>query len=267
MTCIDTHAHVFSKHDQCIKTARYVPNYNATVEDYISRLDEMGFTHGVLIQPSFFGTDNHVMLNAIAQYPDRLKGIAMVDPDITWDALKQLQSQGIVGIRLNLFGLEIPDLEQPKWNTLFTHLEQLQWQVELHASPAYLIKILPTLARFKLNVVIDHFGRVDPVKGISDPAYQQFLDLLDPTQHWVKISGFYRLAQTPGSLFVAKQAYDLLHKKGMLTRLIWGSDWPHTQHEASMSYEIVLNGLRRIVLDIDEQSMILGHNPQQLFQF
>ncbi|CAA0282342.1 metal-dependent hydrolase of the TIM-barrel fold family, partial [Acinetobacter baumannii] len=45
------------------------------------------------------------MLKAIRQFPERLKGIAVVDTTATLEELSQLKEQGIVGIRLNLFGL------------------------------------------------------------------------------------------------------------------------------------------------------------------
>ena len=39
MNCIDTHAHVFSVQDHSIETARYTPNYDASVQGFISHLD------------------------------------------------------------------------------------------------------------------------------------------------------------------------------------------------------------------------------------
>lgn len=267
MTCIDTHAHVFSKHDQCLQTARYTPNYNATAQDYISRLDELGFTHGVLVQPSFFGTDNHVMLGAIQQYPKRLKGIAVVEHTASLDELKALKAQGIAGIRLNLFGLTVPVLNTPEWNTFLTHLETLEWQLELHAPPAYLVIVLPLLNQYHLDIVIDHFGRIDPIKGIDDPDYQTFLDLLNVEKHWIKVSGFYRLGALPVNIDIAQQAFNLFKNKGFIHRMVWGSDWPHTQHEAKMSYQLVLDTFRKIVPDIEEQKMILGENASRLFKF
>ena len=55
------------------------------------------------------------MLNAIQQYPDRLKGIAVVQHTTTFSELVNLKAQGIVGVRLNLFGLNPPVLNTPDW--------------------------------------------------------------------------------------------------------------------------------------------------------
>ncbi|MDV2467610.1 amidohydrolase family protein [Acinetobacter chinensis] len=267
MFAVDTHAHVFSKNDPCIATARYTPDYDASVAEYIAHLDQHHFTHGVLIQPSFFGTDNTAMLNAIAQYPERLKGIAVVDHTIHIDELVKLNQQGIVGIRLNLFGKELPDFTDQAWSTLLNHLSFMNWQIELHAPPAYLVQILPVLSPYKLNVVIDHFGRIDPVKGIADPDYQSFLNMLDANQHWIKVSAFYRLGQFPENIAVVAQAFNLLKEKGLMHKLIWGSDWPHTQHESKVSYSNVVDTFHKIVPNLKEQQQILGENTQKLFLF
>ena len=63
MTGIDTHAHVFARGLTLAEGRRYAPDYDAPVEDYLRRLDENGLSHGVLVQPSFLGTDNGFMLD------------------------------------------------------------------------------------------------------------------------------------------------------------------------------------------------------------
>ncbi len=83
----------FSTQDHSIETARYAPDYEATVQSFISHLDEHNFTHGVLVQPSFLGTNNQAMLNAIQQYPERLKGIAVVQHTTTFNELVNLKAQ------------------------------------------------------------------------------------------------------------------------------------------------------------------------------
>ncbi len=154
------------------------------------------------------------MLNAIQQYPERLKGIAVVQHTTTFNELVNLKAQGIVGVRLNLFGLNPPALNTPDWQKFLRNVESLNWQVEIHAPPKYLVQLLPQLDEYSFDVVIDHFGRVDPVKGIEDPDYQKFLSLLNVKQHWIKVSGFYRLGATPNNINIAQQAYNIFKEKG-----------------------------------------------------
>ncbi|WP_201587063.1 amidohydrolase family protein [Psychrobacter jeotgali] len=266
MTYIDAHAHAFSHHANFLPTARYTPSYTASVEDYIQNLDHHGFDKGILIQPSFYGTDNSYMLSAIASYPERLKGIAVLDNNRDIMSLRNLDNQGIVGIRLNLFGLPCPDLNQVDWQVFLKNIADMNWQIELHAPPTYLIQLLPKLKLYAIDVTIDHFGRFDPIKGVDDTDYKHFLDLLDPNQHWVKVSGYYRLDDEL-SIKNATDAFKLLMQRGMKNHLIWGSDWPHTQHESQMSFDKALSSFKKIIDDEKLVTQILTRNNADLFGF
>lgn len=266
MNYIDAHAHVFSHQATFLSTARYTPDYTASVENYIQQLDSHGFSKGILIQPSFYGTDNSYMLAAIASYPGRLKGVAVLDNNTDISTLQTLNGQGIVGIRLNLFGIPCPDLTSPEWKTFLSHIADINWQVELHAPPSYLIQLLPVLEQYAFAVVIDHFGRFDPIIGVDDLDYQQFLDMLDPNQHWVKVSGYYRLDKEM-SIQNATDAFKLLINRGMKDHLIWGSDWPHTQNESQIDFDTALNNFKKIVNDEDLVTQVLTNNNADLFGF
>ena len=266
MQYIDTHAHVFSHQAKFLPTSRYRPEYTASVEDYIEQLDKHGFNQGVLIQPSFLGTDNSYMLAALSAHPKRLKGVAVLDNQTDTATLQALDQQGIVGIRLNLFSLPCPDLTLPEWHSFLTRLADIHWQVELHAPSAYLVQLLPMLKPYALDVVIDHFGRFDPNKGVADSDYQTLLTILDPTQHWVKVSGYYRLGEKTG-IQNAKDAFELLVQHGMQNRLVWGSDWPHTQNESEMSFDKALSAFKDIVNDEALYNQILTKNNADLFRF
>lgn len=183
MQYIDTHAHVFSHQATFLPMACYRSDYTASVEDYIQQLDNYGFNQGVLIQPSFLGTDNSYMLAALAAHPQWLKGVAVLDNQTDTATLQALDQQGIIGVRLNLFGLPCPDLTFPEWHSFLTRLAAIHWQVEIHAPSAYLVQLLPMLKPYALEVVIDHFGRFDPHKGVDDPDYQTLLKIFNPKQY------------------------------------------------------------------------------------
>ena len=266
MAYMDTHAHVFDQDTNFIKTARYTPSYTVTAEDYLATLDKHGFDKGILIQPSFYGTDNSYMLAAIAKYPKRLKGVAVVDTQASKNDMQMLKQQGIIGVRLNLFGLDCPDLSQENWQSFLINLSELDWQLELHAPPSYLVKLLPKLKDYKIAVVIDHFGRIDPIKGVEDPDYLAFISMLSSSQHWIKVSGYYRLAKDDKGIEYAKQSLNLLLHKNMQDRLLWGSDWPNTQFEQSMSFNKALDKFHQIVQDEDLIEKIIIKNNAWMWQ-
>jgi len=267
MKTVDTHAHVFRADSPTTADARYRPAGDATPEAYLAHLDRHGFACGVLIQPSFLGYDNTQMLSAIAARPQRLKGIAVIPADTALPELRALDRQGIAGIRLNLFGRATPDLAAPEWRGLLARIESLGWQIELHCPPQVAGQLLPQLRDYRAPVVLDHFGRVDPRKGVQDPDYRRLLDLLDPQRHWVKVSGFYRLGDGGQGQAHAQEALALLLDRGMRNNLVWGSDWPHTQFQSSIDYDTAVDFMHTILRDPDLRARILADNACRLFGF
>ncbi len=267
MHYMDAHAHVFLHHETYpAATVRYRPDYTASVESYIEQLDKHGFCKAVLVQPSFLGTDNSYMLKALLKYPDRLRGIAVLPNTINTSTLRSLNQQGVVGIRINLFGISCPDLTSPQWKVFLSQLADINWQVEIQAPPVYLIQLLPILKQYKLNIVIDHFGRFNPIKGVQDREFLQLLDMLDPDQHWIKVSGYYRLGNEIG-IQNAKDALKLLIQRNMRNRLIWGSDWPHTQNESQINFTKALTTFKKIINCDELTAQILTTNNTNLFSF
>lgn len=266
LKCVDSHAHIFKTKGNLVQGARYQPTTDALLEDYIAHLDQYSFHYGILIQPSFLGTNNDQMIAAIQRYPDRIRAVAVVPIDISDEKMRDYSQAGIVGARLNLFGQEVPDLTQVEWQSFLKLLEKHQWQIELHAPPAYLKVLLPKLAEFKIAVVIDHFGRVDLDKGLEDPDYLSVLKQLNPEQHWIKVSGYYRLAHTVAEgKRRAKQALSQLLDLGFENRLVWGSDWPHTQHTETVSYESAYTFMQDLLADTQLQEKVLSQNALRLF--
>jgi len=124
ITGIDTHAHIFRTDLPLVNNHRYAPEYNALGEAFIRQFEQHGLSHGVLIQPSFLGTDNHFMLEALKAHPNKLKGIAVVDPNISDTMLEELDDAGVVGIRLNLIEKTLEDYSTPLWQGFFRKLEK-----------------------------------------------------------------------------------------------------------------------------------------------
>lgn len=264
MTSVDSHAHIFRADSPVVAGARYVPADNASIEMYLSHLDQHGFDHGVLIQPSFLGFDNIQMIEGISRHPDRLRGVAVVPLDVDDDKLAKLSDGGVVGARLNLFGQPLPRLEEAAWQGFLERLGERNWQLELHCPPHYLTSVLPQLNGYPGPIVIDHFGRVSPQAGTSDPDYRAFLELLRPDQHWVKLSGYYRLGDDEIGQRHAKEALELLRGKGMEERLVWGSDWPHTQH-SHMDYDQAVDFMDTLLPEDGFRKRVLETNAQELF--
>ncbi|MEN2673156.1 amidohydrolase family protein [Herbaspirillum huttiense subsp. huttiense] len=264
---IDTHAHVFARGLPMADVRRYTPAYDVTVEEYLARLDAHGMSHGVLVQPSFLGSDNSYLLQAIARAPQRLRGIAMVDADIEDAQLQALQQGGVVGVRFNLVGgAPLPDFGGA-WRDTLTRIAALGWQVEIHREAADLPRVLEPLLALGLKVVVDHFGRVDAALGVDDPGFRYLLSTGPSRQVWVKLSAQYRNGGSEGGARFAGQAWPPLRQHFGPDRLLWGSDWPHTQHESMTSYADSWRRFESLVSDEADRRCITGETAAQLFQF
>ncbi|MDB5982996.1 MAG: 2-Pyrone-4,6-dicarboxylate lactonase [Pseudomonas sp.] len=265
---VDSHAHVFSRDLQRVSTSRYSPGYDATLDSYLTHLREQGLSHGVLVQPSFLGTDNQYLLAALQQAPGQLRGVAVVDPEISREALQQMAALGVVGIRLNLVGQPLPDLGEARWKSLFTQVAALGWHVELHRDVEDLPDLISALMPYDCKIVIDHFGRPDALLGVEQPAFAQVLELGLSGRLWMKVSGIYRLGgNQQQNMDFAREALPLLVQAFGLRRLVWGSDWPHTQFEGSMSYGGAVEQLRQLECTVQVRRALLIEAPQGLFGF
>src|SRR2546425_200566 len=74
---VDTHAHVFERGLPMPDARRYAPDEDALLGTYLHHLDTHGMAHGELVQPSFLGTDNSYLLQALRAQPQRRRAAAM----------------------------------------------------------------------------------------------------------------------------------------------------------------------------------------------
>ncbi len=266
-TGIDTHTHVFKRDKGFIEGRRYTPAYDASIADFVTMLDDHRMSHGVLVQISILGTDNSYLLQALRQYPNRLRGIVVLNPGINVDELHALDNAGVVGVRLNLIGVSTPDLCAPEWQAHLRLLAELNWQVEVQAEAGRLSLVLPPLLAAGVPVVIDHFGRPDEALGIDDPGFQYLLTLGRTRSVWVKLSGSYRNGSPDRGQQIAKAATSALLGEFGAERLIWGSDWPHTSFEEPKATDAAHQALSFWIPSEAERKTVLIDTPRRLFRF
>ena len=231
MNAVDSHAHIFDRSLKPVAGARYVPGYEARLEDWFALQEASGVTHGVLVQPSFLGTDNSLLLSALDACPQRLRGTVVADPSLTAQQVAQWEARGVRGIRLNVL-----------------HREDMPDFSALAACPAPL--------------VFDHFGCPDPKQGAACPNVESLLRLFERRVVYVKLSAPYRLGR--GDALQYAQFW--LARLGA-GRLLWGSDWPWTNHERASTYADCVAALRRWVPESADRRKILWDTPNGLFRF
>lgn len=252
----DTHFHVF-KSGWAATGARYAPQYAASLSDWLQLAQSLDVRRGVLVQPSFLGTDNQQMLQALAAYPKELRGVAVVSPTISQTEIAALHRLGVRGIRLNLAGLshEIPEWSQAQ--TLWQSLEFMGWHLEIHTDQGGLPKVLSQLPSH-LPLVIDHMGKPMSSKR-QDDSFQALVRRRGSQKVFIKLSAAYRL----GGLNPLEIAQVWLQELGA-GALLWGSDWPCTNHEHLANYAELFYRLNDW-LESDHRLQVLAANPNQLY--
>ena len=231
---IDTHFHVFQA-GQSSAGARYTPAYAAPLQAWQSAAEPMGVRHGVLVQTSFMGTDNRLLLAQLAQHHDTLRGVAVVAPDAALPALSAMHAQGVRGARLNLAGQSHDMAPWASASALWDAMLALGWHVELHTDSGALAPVLAALPQ-AVPVVIDHFGKPERASphdpGIAAVLRRSRAADAGATPAHVKLSAAYRLAPTIDAGALARLWLAELGPQALL----WGSDWPCTNHESYADY-------------------------------
>lgn len=231
MIRFDCHAHVYETL-AAVDGARYVPARTAPLRDWLAHLDSRGISGGVIVQVSFLGADNSQLCAALSQLDRaRFAGVGVLPLDAGDAAFERLAACGIRGIRWNLVrGADIPDLSAAPTRAFLDRLRALGMHLELHLEGPRLAPLLPALADLGLPVVIDHFGLPSDPSPKADPMLRALRQLPDRQAVFFKFSAHYRV---PFDL--APHASALLELQGA-DHVVWGSDWPHTQHEARTDY-------------------------------
>ena len=253
---VDTHFHIFDKNLLDKSQSRYLVDCNASIEDWSKAANDQQITGGVIVQPSFLGFDNSLLLETIKQNPKYLRGVGAVDPKTSRKEMLELNKQGIRGIRLNLFGNEDPFGTLEKYQDLISLLKGLNMHVQIHHDDGLLNKLLLCIPKGVI-IVIDHFGRPK-----TNDEFEKFNDGINRHQEylWVKLSAQYRTSS------INHQAiFKYWLAKIGVSRLLWGSDWPHTRFENFELYEVQMKRYFALVDDLDLRVQILSTNPRSLY--
>lgn len=254
---IDTHAHIFVRALGTVEGARYAPSEDAPLADYLAHLAANGLAGAILVQPSFLGTDNSFMLSAVAEVPSRLRAVVVVPPEIDEPALADLVARGAVGVRLNLIGAATPDLAAPPYALFLARLRRAGLYVEIQAEGGQWGELLPAAREAKVVTLIDHFGRPGCAEPAECPGLQTILDAFHDPGIFLKFSAPYRFpadAESIARLFLARDA----------GRIVWGSDWPFTQHPEIADYRTARSWLDLWVGDARLRAAVLDGNVRTL---
>ena len=225
----DTHVHVFRPDLYPYARDRAYTPGKVTAAELSSFLDGHGLERVVIVQPSVYGADNRALIDALRELGTaRARGIAVVDiASIADEALADLDSAGIVGVRLNVATRADHDLSDAVL-AADARLAGSRWHIQIFASQAAVIASAATLARLQRPFVLDHFGGARIGDNAAPDHRRILIDLARHGAAYIKLSAPYRISGSsqPRWAGVAPLARALID--AVPDRLVWGSDWPHT---------------------------------------
>ena len=255
MNYIDAHVHVWTDDLEQYPLAPGFKkeNMNPPVfspEELLSHARPCGVDRIVLIQMSYYGTDNAYMLKVMKEYEGIFSGIGIVDPqqDRPDDAMRTLAQSGVRGFR-------IAPGEQPVENWLdgegYERMFRAGVDENLALCPLIGTDGLPALARRceqfpNSPIIIDHLCRIGAEGSVSDAEVDQLCDMAQYPNIMVKISAFYALGRkTPPYLDLSDLIERVCNAFGA-DRLMWASDCPfqvQDEHTYATSVELIRDHL------------------------
>ena len=270
-TC-DTHFHIFGPPDQfpwAPASARVYTPPAAPFEHYMNLAEHLGIERGVVVQPMAHGHDNYVTLDAIARSGGRFRGVAKVNDDFTDADIAFLHAGGIRGVRFNMISDSGGGVDLDMFQRVIERIAPYGWSVTFHAKPAEVVTHAEFFRTVGIPLIIDHFARVSFADGLSQEPFQALLALMQEDHIWAKISCAERNS-TVGSPY--SDAIPFAHALVDIApdRLLWGTDWPHSQRfkPGQMCDDGDLVDLIPLMVpDEGIRQKILVDNPARLFGF
>jgi predicted TIM-barrel fold metal-dependent hydrolase len=281
MRC-DSHVHIVGpagRYPQ-MPTRTYLAGA-APLDELQRRAATRDISRFVLVQPSFYGTDNTLLLESLDILGDRGRGVAVLDPErTTAQMLADYARRGVRGVRLNLYSTHA-GREVRKLNHALAAMTELaravDWHVEVIAAIDVLAENADLLARAQVPIVIDHYGLYDGCLPQSAEA-RCLLELLRRPQVWIKLSAPYRVSDDPLNTRPDKAWLAAILARAE-DRCVWGSDWPHTPLHGlqddgavpvpyrALSYEALVDDFLDAIGAAELAQRIMVDNPARLYGF
>jgi 2-pyrone-4,6-dicarboxylate lactonase len=262
----DIHVHVFGPPERYSHVEK--PHYtlpDGTLAQYRRLMPQVGIDRFVLVQPSYYGTDNSCLLDTLIDAGDLARGVVMIEPDISDAELDRFHRHGVRAVRLDLFKRAREPMAAIKSyiTEAAARVGPLGWHLQFYA-PGYVVRdLIPFFRTLQLDFVIDHMGYMLEEDGLRSEDFSTLLDLLGCGHCYLKLSGAYRIAKHRGYEFVEPVAKAIVERAP--ERAVWGSDWPHISYSDRDTGELV-SLLERWAPSESTRRKILVDNPKRLFR-
>ena len=239
---IDVHAHIVSNDPTRYPVAPLSGSVREgdlddpiTAERLLALLDASGIERAIVVQRAYiYGYDNAYVVDASAQYPDRLSAVCAIDAQAS-DAPERIRhwvgERGAVGIRLTepYRGADTAWLDSPRALAAWETAAELGIAVRLHFfrwnRAACLPVVAPLLRRFpQTPIVIDHLSNLSAEDGPPDHGLDAPLAALREFPNLYLLLSTINLARLATEGVPAGPVVEHLVATFGADRIMWGSD-------------------------------------------
>ncbi|SLN62973.1 amidohydrolase family protein [Oceanibacterium hippocampi] len=265
---VDAHCHVFGPAAQFpyAPERKYTP-CDASKEQLFALRDFLGFDRNVIVQATCHGKDNRALVDALKSSGGKARGVVSVGPDVSDEALAEMDAAGVRGVRFNFVKRLVDATPKDVFLGIAERIARLGWHVVVYFEAADLEELIPFLKEIPTTIVVDHMGRPDIAKGVDNPGFRRFVGLMEdvPTL-WSKVTCPERLSLEgpPAYADVAPFARHIVDR--FTDRVLWGTDWPHPNMKSHMPDDgHLVDVIPHIATDAAKQRALLVDNPMRLY--
>ena len=272
---IDAHVHVWTPDTEKYPLALgFAKNDMApasfTPDQLFAHCKPEGVTRIVLIQMSYYKTDNRYMLDMMAAHPGVFSGVAIIDeksPDVRGQ-MKTLKQQGVRGFRLYPQGRDVEAwLASPGITEMWKVGAEEGLNMCLLINPDDLGPVAKMCAQHpETPVVIDHFARIGMAGDVSRAHLDRLLHLSKYPKVTVKTSAFYALGKKAAPYRDLGPMIKECRDQFGAERLMWASDCPFqvgTGHNYHDAIALVRDGLD--FLSASDKAWMLRKTAEKVF--
>jgi len=268
---IDPHVHVWKSDPRYpwAKETKSPPKEDKTAEMLLDLMKQHGVARTVIIQVIHYRWDNSYLADVLKQYPTMFHGVARVNPEdpAAPDHLSKLvKEQRFRGVRLSPGAGAAGDwINGPLMPPLWERCQKLKVPMTILAPVTRMPDIAKLADKYPdLTMVIDHMADCP----IDRPDLLKLLiDLKRYPKLFVKISHTWSLSkqQFPfrDTFAQVKALYDHFGPK----RLMWGTDWPVSEHRATYPQTLEIVRDHMDFLNEDDKSWMLSKTIERVWPF
>ncbi|ANK80851.1 MAG: hypothetical protein TEF_08625 [Rhizobiales bacterium NRL2] len=217
----DCHMHIVGPFDRYpLGENRALTPLEGLYGDYVRMIETIGVRRVVIVQPSFYGTDNSCTLESTERLGANGRAVVAIHGDIPEADVAAMHQRGARGVRINPSvkgGLTLA-----QFAPVAQRIKQYGWHIQFFIDARTLPDLVDSVVSLDIPVVFDHMARIQADSGTDEEGFKMLLELMRDGRAWVKLST--ALHEPDDAL--AERAHRLIDANP--DRCVWGTDWPHS---------------------------------------